>query len=278
MMVRNHTLLSIIFCVFLVSGCAPKIDYMNLSRTLATRDCSGAKKIIDPDAYGSKNKLLYHMDSGIMHMQCGNYWKAIESFGKASELGDDLWAESISSQALSLVTNDLALPYSGEDFERVMLPLFSGLCYMQLNQYDEALVDFRRLDIMLGEMNSRYESKNIYKEDALARYLGGALYENLGKHDDAFIDYYKAFKIYMDYQRDYGLKVPDFAAQDLISAAKKTGRIKEAVELMGKDYYDSVKNLDISGKGKVIFISFAGSSPFKQDDRIVIPKIGRAHV
>lgn len=261
----------LLICIFFIYGCAPVIDYTSFSRRLATKDCAGAKQLISADNYGSKNKLLYLMDSGILNMQCGDYRKAVEFFGKASDLGDDLWTESISSQALSFLTNDLSLPYSGEDFERVMLPLLSGLCYMKMNQYDEALVDFRRLDIMLGEMNSRYESKNIYKEDALARYLGGALYESFGKFDDAFIDYYKAFRIYRDYQRDYGFKIPDYAAQDLINAGKKTGRLNEAIELMGDDYYKSVKNIDTSGKGKVVYISFAGSSPVKQDDKIVLP-------
>lgn len=258
-------------CIFFISGCAPVIDYKSASRMIATRDCEGAKQILSQDKYGSKSKMLFLMDSGILNMQCGDYKKAIDFFGKASDLGDELWTESISSQALSFITNDLVLPYAGEDFERVMLPLFSGLCYMKLNRYDEALVDFRRLDIMLGEMNSRYDSKNIYKEDALARYLGGALYESLGKYDDAFIDYYKAFKIYRDYQRDYGMKIPDFAAQDLISAGKKCGRLNEAIELMGADYYKSIKTLDTAGKGKVVYITFAGSSPEKHDDRIVLP-------
>lgn len=268
----KYAVINIFFiCIYFISGCAPVIDYKSASRMLATRDCEGAKQILSQDKYGSKNRMLFLMDSGILNMQCGHYKKAVDFFSKASELGDELWTESISSQTLSFLTNDLALPYAGEDFERVMLPLFSGLCYMKLNRYDEALVDFKRLDIMLGEMNSRYDSKNIYKEDALARYLGGALYETFGKYDDAFIDYYKAFRIYRDYQRDYGMKIPDFAAQDLINAGKKSGRLKEAIELMGEDYYKSVKPLDTAGKGKVVYITFAGSSPVKHDDRIMLP-------
>ncbi|WP_027359560.1 COG3014 family protein [Desulforegula conservatrix] len=262
---------TLFICILLISGCAPVIDYKSASRMLATRDCEGAKQILSQDKYGSKNQLLFLMDSGILNMQCGDYKKAVDFFSKASELGDDLWTESVSSNILSFVTNDLVLPYQGEDFERVMLPLFSGLCYMKLDRYDEALVDFKKLDIILGEMNSRYDSKNIYKEDALARYLGGALYESFGKYDDAFIDYYKAFRIYRDYQRDYGMKIPDFAAQDLIYAGKKSGRLNEAIELMGADYYKTVPPIDTASKGKVVYITFAGSSPVKHDDRIVLP-------
>lgn len=261
--------------MIIFSGCAPVLDYRTASRMLASKDCGAARQILSHDKYGSKNEILYLMDSGIISMQCGEYSKAADFFGKASDLGDKLWTESLSSQALSFVTNDLVLPYAGEDFERVMLPMFSGFCYMKLGKYDEALVDFRKLDIMLGEMNSRYDSKNIYKEDALARYLGGALYESMGKYDDAFIDYYKAFRIYRDYERDYGMKIPDFAAQDLINAGKKSGRLAEAVELMGKDYFESVRPIDttndITKKGKVVLISFAGASPVKHDDRIVLP-------
>jgi len=268
---KSYIIKMLLICIVFISGCAPVIDYKSASRMLATRDCEGAKQIISQDKYGSKSKMLYLMDSGILNMQCGDYKKAADFFSKASELGNELWTESISSNVLSFVTNDLVLPYAGEDFERVMLPLFSGLCYMKLDRYDEALVDFKKLDILLGEMNSRYDSKNIYKEDALARYLGGALYESLGKNDDAFIDYYKAFRIYRDYQRDYGIKIPDFAAQDLISAGKKSGRLNEAIELMGDDYYKSVKSLDITNKGKIVYVSFAGSSPVKHDDRIILP-------
>lgn len=268
---RNTFTSLLLVCLIFFFGCAPVLDYRTASRMLASKDCGAARQILSHDKYGSKNEILYLMDSGIISMQCGDYSKAADFFGKASELGDKLWTESLSAQALSLITNDLVLPYAGEDFERVMLPMFSGFCYMKIGKYDEALVDFRKLDIMLGEMNSRYDSKNIYKEDALARYLGGALYESMGKYDDAFIDYYKAFRIYRDYERDYGMKIPDFAAQDLINAGKKSGRLGEAVELMGKDYFESVKPIDTAKKGKVVFISFAGASPVKHDDKIVLP-------
>lgn len=265
------TMQLVFIAVLFISGCAPSIDYRRISGMLAAKDCSGAKQIASQDNYGSNNRLLYLMDSGIINMQCGDAAKASDFFNKASYLGDELWTESISANALSMITNDYALPYSGEDFERVMLPLFSGLCYMKLDRYDEALVDFRKLDIILDDLNSRYESKNIYKEDALARYLGAALYETAGKNSDAFIDYYRAFSIYRDYQRDYGLKIPDFAAQDLIASGRKTGRLDEVVKLMGEDYFRSVKTIDTKGKGRVIFINFAGSAPEKHDEKIILP-------
>jgi len=87
-----------------------------------------------------------------------------------------------------MLSNDLTLPYEGEDFETVLINVVAALNYVLLNQWDDALVEARKVDHKLNVINDRYDKKNVYKEDAFARYLSGILYEGKGELNDAFIE------------------------------------------------------------------------------------------
>jgi hypothetical protein len=92
---------------------------------------------------------------------------------------------------MAFAVNDYMLKYPGEDYERVLLHLMSAVGFLLSGQPDEALVECRRMDTLLNLYNAKYEEKNVYKEDAFARYLSGMLQEADGQLDEAFIDYHR---------------------------------------------------------------------------------------
>ncbi|MBC2712211.1 MAG: hypothetical protein HGJ94_14885 [Desulfosarcina sp.] len=267
-------LLTIILATLVLSGCAGGNIFSKLDENLAGGDCPAAIALIHErgDAYGSNEQLLYLLDAAMVYMQCGNLDAAQEHFRSAEDLAEALWTESITLNALSMVTNDTVLAYAGEDFERVMIHLMSAIGYLQAGQPDEALVEARRLDTLLAIYNDKYEKKNVYKEDAFARYLSGILHESDGQWDEAFIDYRRAVEVYLEDYRTYGTGLPEILMADLVRAASAVDRIEDIESLVPGDRIDQwTRSDDWPDQGKVVFITFAGYAPRKVQDMVVVP-------
>lgn len=267
-----------IFCMLALLGCrSPGPDYGEIRRHLCADRCPRLVEYIEnqKSAYGRHQKLLYLMDSAMIHMNCSNYETANQYFHQAEKLAEKLWTKSVSKEAASFVWNEYTKPYDGEDFERVMINLFSAISYIELGEYDEAMVECRRLNLLLNTYNDKYDKENVYKEDALARYLSGMLYEAAGQPDDAFIDYFKAYKTFKTYKKHYGTPTPPALVKDLCRVAAHVGRLSE-VEGAGVQpaniqwkAFNEVRN-----KGKVVFIHFMGAAPRKVEQQLTVPTKG----
>jgi hypothetical protein len=266
--------LSIILAMLMLTGCAGDTVFSRVDENLARGDCPAAIALIDAgrERYGDNDRLLYLLDSAMVYMQCGDVAAAQARFRDAEDLAESLWTESITRNALSLVTNDRVLAYAGEDFERVMIHLMSAIGYLQAGQTEEALVEARRLDTLLAVYNDKYEKKNGYREDAFARYLSGMLHESAGDWDDAFIDYRRAAEVYRDDYRRYGTGLPEMLVADLVRAARVVDRMADIGDLVSPDRIDPQARSDQrSDQGKVVFITFAGYAPEKIQDMVVVP-------
>ena len=268
------SLLPIIMICLIASGCAGGNVFSRLDQNLASGDCPAAIALIDESdgAYGSNKRLLYLLDAAMVYMQCQNLDAAQSNFRSAEDLAERLWTESISRNVLSLVTNDTVQAYAGEDFERVMIHLMSAIGYLQAGQPDEALVEARRLDTLLAVFNDKYEKKNVYKEDAFARYLSGILHEADGAWDAAFIDYRRAAEVYREDYRAYGTALPAMLLADLVRAASAADRMADIEGLISADRIDQPHRSDEPpDQGNVVFITFAGYAPQKVQDMVVVP-------
>src|SRR5690606_29000384 len=101
------------------------------------------------DLYGGKSRLLYHMDLGVLFHYAGHYDSSIAELSKAVAVHEELFARSISNEALSFVTNDNSRPYRGKPHEIVLLHQFLAFNYLALGKYDEALVEARQTQLYL---------------------------------------------------------------------------------------------------------------------------------
>jgi hypothetical protein len=120
--------------------------------------------------------------------------------------------------------------------------------------------------------NDKYEKKNVYKEDAFARYLSGILHEADGAWDEAFIDYRRAVEVYREDYRAYGTGLPEMLLADLVRAASAVDRLADIQGLIAADRIDpSRRSDDPPDQGSVVFITFAGYAPQKVQDMVVIP-------
>ncbi len=240
---------------------------------MTANSCNEAVKYIETseNRYGRNDKLLFLMDSAMINMLCGNYDAGNKYFKKAEYLGEELWTKSVSQYTLSMVSNDMAISYAGEDFERALINLFSAICYAKLGEFDEALVECRRLDTLLSGYNAVYQKKNVYKEDAFGRYLSGIIHEAGRDLDDAFIDYYAAFKSYRDYNAAYGTPLPSFLPADLLRTAAAVDRLDEARHLLSSSSVEYRSMRETMAMGKIIFIHLNGQSPVKVEKKFTVP-------
>ena len=229
-----RVLFPILLVMLILTGCTGGNTFSRLDQNLTSGNCPGAIALIDEvgEGYGGNEQLLYLLDSAMVYMQCGDLDLAQARFRDAEDLADRLWTESITRNALSLVTNDTVMAYAGEDFERVMIHLMSAIGYLQAGRTEDALVEARRLDTLLAVYNDKYDKKNVYKEDAFARYLSGILHEGEGDWDAAFIDYRRAAEVYRDGYRIYGTGLPEILIADLARAASTVDRMTDIGDLL----------------------------------------------
>jgi hypothetical protein len=264
---------SLLLFLALASGCASgpsrQVDHL-----IESGRCEQALRVMEEsrDDYGTNGRLLFLLDSAMVHMQCGRYESAQEFFHEAEQTADRLWTESITQNAASLLINDYMRAYPGEDFERAMIHLMSAMGYLQMGEPEEALVEARRLDTLLNVYNTKYVEKNVYKEDAFGRYLSGMLREDQSALDEAFIDYLLAARGYDDYEKAYGTRRPRFLEEDLLRLGRAVGRATDAEEVLGTaDRTAAVDEAELKGKGKVVFIQFSGDAPEKVQDTVFVP-------
>lgn len=263
------------FLILLLFACAaPVSHYVMIERNLLEGNYSKADSIVEQykNKYGDRNAVLYYMDRGMTLHLSGNYEKSNLYLSEAEKMVDDLYTKSITTEGGAMLTNDNLLPYEGEDFEKVMLNLIMALNYVYLGRLDDALVEARKVDHKLNLYNDKYEKKNVYKEDAFARYLSGILYEYRGELNDAYISYSKAYMAYKDYRRSYGMAMPIFIGEDLLRLSRALGLYDEYKKHQGE--FNNIKLKDIKelqSNGELIFIYLSGRAPFKEDFFIDAP-------
>ena len=267
----------IIFMLFLFFGCGVSTDFEKVDEFMAQGDCVSTIELLkeSEDDYGSNGELLYLLDNAMINMHCGNLDTAKKLFKQSEELAQELWTDSISQNVASMATNDNAISYSGEDFERAMINLFNSLTYLKSADLEGALIECRKLDILLGSYNEKHKSnKNVYKEDAFGRYISAILNEADNEIDDAYIDYYKAFNVYKNYTRHYGTPVPTLLIEDLLRIAKAADRMDEVKRFL-PNYRDfnTVNYNDTRKMGKIVFIHLNGKSPVKIDKKFTVGSV-----
>lgn len=112
-------------------------------------------------------------------------------FERATELADERETKSVSRSALSLISNDLVLPYEPSRTERLFIPYYAGLARLRAGDVSGAAVEARRLSTLL----ERYESKGWEGEADLRaslRFFAATVFDLAGEPNDAAVAYRNA--------------------------------------------------------------------------------------
>lgn len=213
----------------------------------------------------NRNRLLYLLEKGkILHLQ-QKYAESNTLLNEADLLIEDLRMD-IGSEALSLLTNDQMRPYRPEDFEAIAVHFYKALNYMGLRKPNEALVEARRINLMLNRIDDKFpDHKNRYQSDALAHILMGSIYESTGDLNNAFIAYRNAVELFEENGNSYmGVSTPEQLKKDVIRSAQRTGLSSEAAYYERKlgIKYEAERSL---GGGYLILFWENGLGPVKSE-------------
>jgi uncharacterized protein len=202
-----------------------------------------------------KDRLLYLLDKGMVLHSAGKYAESLAVLAEADRLSQDLDFTSISEETAAALTSERERTYRGEDFEKLMISVLQALNYAELGRDEDALVEVRRVDERLRKMV--VEEKKPYEQLAIARYLGGVLYEDQGDLDAAFIDYEAAYRL----QPRLGI-----LAEPLVRLARQTGREDQVRELIRSSGAADARPIG-PGEGQAVVVIEAGRSPEKESLR-----------
>ncbi|MDR2426280.1 MAG: hypothetical protein LBD46_03760 [Endomicrobium sp.] len=239
--------------------------YSDLEAKLGAGDYEAAAKFVDKskDKYGEKNILLYYLDSGMVNHLAKKYKESIKSFESAKDKFNEYYQKSIAIGAASIVFNDSAMPYYGENYERIHINVFEALNYILESDKNEAAVEARQANVLFKIFAVEKNYKNFYNDDGFVRYFMGLVYENAGYLNDAHVSYYLALKAY---ENGLACIIPP---QDLINDAYTTALIMEmpgrAAEI--KSNFPDAKEVFVpKGHGELIIIDYNGVIAQKIDD------------
>lgn len=209
--------------------------------------------------YDKKDRVVYYLDLGLLYHYQGDFAKSNEYLTKADEAIERFYTKSISKIATSLLLNDNAMNYSGEDYEDVYLNLFKALNYVNMNKFDEAFVEIRRVNEKLNLLEDKHKEvakeynkssdavkkmevgKNQFHNSSLARYFGILLNRKEGKFDNARIDLQKLKEGWDSQSQIYYFPKPN-----LDGYLERTNKVKvNFVSLVGRSPEKFAKNLTI---------------------------------
>ncbi|MFC1546284.1 COG3014 family protein [bacterium] len=264
--------LSIILFLFISSlfcGCSVYKTkyYNNLLNLIKQEDYASASTLAEQSkekVYGNKNALLYYLDKGLLLHSNGNYEESNTAFERAKQISQDYFTKSITAEASTLLISDNTRPYYGESFERALIHVFSALNYIFLNDENSALIEARQVDHFLKTLQTNYGHKNVYKEDAFARYLMGMIYENQNDINNAYISYYKALEAYNKFKDVYNVSMPTALINDAVHTAKLLGFDNEVTNILNT--WQAKISPKPKSYGELVIFHYNGICPVKIDN------------
>ena len=176
---RNRLWLSLaaIPALVLLSGCGSMATRKDFYEPITAQARAGVydsaavglESAKDSGKFGKKDRLVYFLDAGLAYHYAGQYDSSNARLHAAETAAEELFTRSISKAALSLVLNDNALDYAGEDHEILYTNLISALNYLAADNFEDAFVEIRRVNHKLEQLEKKYA-------DAALAFPGGAAY------------------------------------------------------------------------------------------------------
>lgn len=263
------------FILFLFSSCATYYQQnIKFQSYVSSGNIDNAREILEKDkGKKNKNKVLYLFNKGWIEWISKNYNESNIAFEEADKVIEDQ-QKNLGIEALALVSNPSVKPYKPEDFEIVLVNYYKALNYLSIGKNREALVEVRKINEKLNQLNDKYpDHKNRYQDDAFAHIVIGLIYDANREYNDAFIAYRNALNVYENsYSKNFNLQAPEQLKKDILRAAYRTGFMEEL------RFYEQKFNMKYEPKtgqdGELVFIWHNGLGPVKSEWSINFTKTG----
>lgn len=210
----------------------------------------------------SQDYLLKLMDTAILLREAERFDESNQRLLEAANILEQAGYLSADEEAISLVSNEEQKTYQGEDFEKILVHVYLALNFIQLRQWDSALVEARRVNEILYQMI--FEGKRPYNQNAFAQYLSGLLFEQDAEWNSAWIDFKKT--------RDLvgAGKEPRFLKLDLLRSARALG-FQEELQKLSEDFGGALAEQAVQSlerrDAQLVLVFEAGKSPQKKSTK-----------
>lgn len=244
--IRGHRLFRCALLVVLVAtlslltGCATySAKFADLKPQVVQGRYEDALHTVEKES-GSKDRLLYYLERGLILHYADRYLESNEAFAAAERTADQLYTKSISEGALSLISNDNAISYRGRPYELAMVPYYKAFNYLYLGDREAAQVEARRASLMMatyidatlqGVREEDRQQLESIRNNAFLLYFSGLLYDLDGEINDAFIAYRNAANAYQQNHQVLGVQIPAQLAADLIRTGTRLGFSDEIAQV-----------------------------------------------
>jgi hypothetical protein len=152
------------------------------------REAMAASDFVAALASREDDALLRTLNAGIISYYSAQYARSAAALDTAALLADDRITASLSRNALSLVTNDMARPYQPRRTERLLIPYYGMLAYARLGAWEDAAVEARRLAGLLAQYSDDRDDAE-RSLHAVLLHLSGAVFERAGNRGEAEVSY-----------------------------------------------------------------------------------------
>lgn len=247
---------SLILSGVLFSSCATHQSRLAPAKKhLLSGECDSAIKILeDLSLQSNDNHLLYLMEYGSALQVCKDYKKSNQVFLEADKVSEQMDYTSVSRVTGATLLNEEMIQYKGDTFEKLFINIFAALNFIELSEFDEAMVEVRRINEKYNKFSA--EEKHSFELNSFAQYLAGLIWEADYKYDDACIAFKAAFKLDPSY-RNNGL--------DLLTACYRAKRFQEYKQLASefKPTEQELKFIKRNSNNEKIIVYLQGLGPRK---------------
>lgn len=256
----------VLLLLFTASSCATYYHAnFDFNREFENGDLRNALETLQRSSReaSGKNRFIYHSNNGLLHAVLGNYNESNNAFEQAFLFGEDFRINYL-SEAVSYLSNPNFAVYRGEDHEHLMVLYFKAINFLKMNKPEEALVECRRMNIRLNQLNDRYVSEEKFQRDAFVHSLMGVIYQSAGDYNNAFIAYRNALDAYeSDYSRLFQMKVPEQLKYDLMNTAYWTGFTEEFEKY--RERFQIAGYIPRKPEAELVFFWHNGLAPVKDE-------------
>jgi len=209
-------------------------------------DYDRALELIEKVKPAGRDRLLYLLDKGMILHGAGKYKESNRVLEQAEELSKAYYAKSLTREVAATLWSEEAREYPGERHERALIPVIRMLNYIMMDEWNDALVEVRRLGTTVEEV---YGQEHKYS-NAFSLYLSAVVWEAMEQINDALIDYKKLEKERAD--------VP-YYGHDLQAVGRELGM---GVKLPPKNSEAWQKSTGYrKHRGELVVIATTGRSP-----------------
>jgi uncharacterized protein len=261
-----YTLLLASSLVVLTSCATYYQHHWNFNKEFENGDLNNALETLKrspKDAQG-KNRFIYYANQGLINAILGNYEDSNGAFEKAFVFGED-YRVNYMNEAISYLSNPAFTAYRGEDHEHLMVLYFKAINFLKMNRPEDALVECRRLNIRLNQLNDKYASNKKLKRNAFIHSLMGIIYQSVRDYNNAFIAYRNAVDVYEnEYASLFNIPAPDQLKKDLLNTAYWTGFHSE-YEFYKEKFGMQTYTPPLTPDAELVFFWHNGLSPVKDE-------------